>query len=277
LASYAWQSGHVPVSLDALNRALELNGVAIEANKRAFGCGRLAAHDRRWFDEVTAPPLHVIQMQMPVSLDKLIERRASFLVQYQGETYARLYTDFVGLVKKRESSVQAGSTRLPLTEAVARSLFKLMSYKDEYEVARLHTDPQFLKTIHEQFEGDFKLAFNLAPPMLSKRNAKGELQKSQYGSWILGAFKLLARLKKVRGTPLDIFGYTVERKMERTLIDEYRVLIQEVLGHLSASNLPLAAEIARLPQLVRGYGHVKERQVVVYRARLEELRLKFFG
>jgi indolepyruvate ferredoxin oxidoreductase len=158
---------------------------------------------------------------------------------------------------------------------VARYLFKLMAYKDEYEVARLQSDPKFLAMIAAQFEGDYKLNYHLAPPLTAKRNAKGELVKQPFGPWMLTGFRLLARLKGLRGTPLDVFGRTEERKSERALIKEYRASIDELLGSLSSANLPLATEIARIPEEIRGYGHVKERHLAAARPKWAALMLQW--
>jgi len=162
-----------------------------------------------------------------------------------------------------------------LTEAVARYLFKLMAYKDEYEVARLHSDPAFLGKINAMFEGDFKLNYHLAPPAIAPKNEKGELQKRQFGPWMLGAFKLLARLKGLRGTPLDVFGRTEERRTERALIEEYRASIEEVLAGLSAENHATALEIARIPEMIKGYGHVKARHLAAARPQWAALMQAF--
>jgi indolepyruvate ferredoxin oxidoreductase len=148
-----------------------------------------------------------------------------------------------------------------LTESVARYLFKLMAYKDEYEVARLHTDTAFLNKVNAMFEGDFTLNYHLAPPLIARKNGKGELQKRPFGPWMLGAFRLLARLKGLRGTSLDIFGKTGERRTERALIGEYKDSLEEVIASLTATNHATAVEIARIPEQIKGYGHVKERHL----------------
>jgi indolepyruvate ferredoxin oxidoreductase len=150
---------------------------------------------------------------------------------------------------------------LRLTEAVAKGLFKLMAYKDEYEVARLHTDSAFHAKIHSKFEGDYTLNFHLAPPMLAKTNDKGELQKQKFGAYMLSAFHLLAKLKGLRGTALDLFGYTEERKTERALIGEYRASIDEILKTLAPSNHAQALAVARIPEHIKGFGHVKAKHL----------------
>ena len=164
-------------------------------------------------------------------------------------------------------SAEAPLKSSKLTEAVARYLFKLMAYKDEYEVARLHTDKAFLAKIASQFEGDYKLRYHLAPPMIAKKNDKGELVKQPFGPWMLTGFKLLTKLKGLRGTAFDVFGKTEERKIERALIGEYRECISELLVGLKAANLAQAVEIARIPEDIRGYGHVKERHLAPARAK----------
>jgi indolepyruvate ferredoxin oxidoreductase len=152
-----------------------------------------------------------------------------------------------------------------LSQAVARGLFKLMSYKDEYEVARLHSDAGFEEKIKAMFEGDFKINYHLAPPMLSPKNDRGEMQKRKFGPWMSSAFKVLAKLKGLRGTALDVFGYTAERKTERALINEYRASMEEVLASLNEHNHAAALELARIPELIKGFGHVKERHLAVAR------------
>jgi indolepyruvate ferredoxin oxidoreductase len=197
----------------------------------------------------------------------VVARRVDFLTGYQDAAYASRYSAYVDKVRKAEAPLS--STRL--AEAVAHYLFKLMAYKDEYEVARLHTDPAFERRIAQMFEGDFKLVHHLAPPAIARRNARGELVKRPFGPWMHTAFGWLARFKGLRGTALDPFGRSAERRMERALIDEYRQTVDELLAGLDAAKLPLALEIARLPEEIRGYGHVKERHLAAVRARRERL------
>jgi indolepyruvate ferredoxin oxidoreductase len=196
-----------------------------------------------------------------------VARRADFLVGYQNTAYADAYRAFVAQVQQAESAL--GKTSL--SEAVAKNLFKLMAYKDEYEVARLHTDPAFHERVAQMFEGDYKLNYHLAPPLLAKKNDKGELQKQKYGPAMLSAFKLLARLKGLRGGALDLFGKTGERRMERQLITDYRASLDEVLRGLNAGNHALALDIARIPEQIKGFGHVKERNARAARTRWEAL------
>src|SRR5690606_30449309 len=203
------------------------------------------------------------------SLDELVARRAAFLTDYQDAKYAQRYTGFVAKVREAEQAKAPGST--DLTEAVARYFFKLMAYKDEYEVARLYTSGDFRKKLEQQFDGDYTLHFHLAPPLLAKKNAKGELVKREYGPWVFTAFKVLAKLRGLRGGALDVFGHTAERRMERRLIDDYERTVAGLLGTLDGGNVGLAAEIAGIPEQIRGYGHVKEAHLHQARQREAEL------
>jgi len=266
ILGYAWQKGRIPLGRVALIRAIELNGVQVENNKKAFEWGRRAAQD---LDAVRAllKPASVIEFVKRPSLDEMITRRVDFLTGYQNAAYAAQYKAFVEKVRAAEAKLPG--TRL--TEAVARYLFKLMAYKDEYEVARLHTDAAFVDKIASQFEGDYKLVHHLAPPLFARRNEKGELTKRAYGPWMRSAFGLLAKLKGLRGTALDVFGRTEERRTERALIHDYRKSIEEVLGGLNAANLALAVDIARIPEEIRGYGHVKARHLADARPKWDAL------
>jgi indolepyruvate ferredoxin oxidoreductase len=256
MLGFAWQKGRVPLSHASLMRAIELNGVQVDNNRAAFEWGRRCAHDLAAV-QALFKAAQVIEFVKKPSLAEMLAKRVDFLTAYQNAAYARTYLAFVDKVRLAEAPL--GKTTL--TEAVARYLFKLMAYKDEYEVARLHTDSGFLGKVNAMFEGDFKLNYHLAPPLIASKNDKGELQKQKFGPWMLAGFKVLARLKGLRGTPLDVFGRTEERKMERALIDEYRASLEEVLAGLTAQNHSLAVEIARIPELIKGYGHVKERHL----------------
>jgi indolepyruvate ferredoxin oxidoreductase len=257
LLGYAWQKGWIPLSLESLTRAIELNAVAIDNNKTAFAWGRRAAHDLPSVEKLFAPAQVIAMPTARDSVDALVAKRVEFLTAYQNADYAKTYEAFVRKVEAAEAKL--GKTLL--TQNVARHLFKLMAYKDEYEVARLHTDTAFLNKVNAMFEGDFKINYNLAPPMISKKNEKGELQKRQFGPWMLTGFKLLAKLKGLRGTAWDVFGKTEERKMERALIGEYTASIATLIETLNADNHAVAVDVARIPELIKGYGHVKERNV----------------
>ena len=271
LLGYAWQKGWVPLDYASLMRAIELNNVAIENNKTAFEWGRRAAHDLAAVQKLASPG-QVIEFKKRETVESLVKSRVDFLTGYQNAAYAEQYRAFVEQVQKAEATA-TGKTAL--TETVARYLFKLMAYKDEYEVARLHTDTTFLDRVNGMFEGDFILNYHLAPPIIAKKNSKGQLQKQKFGPGMLTGFKMLAKLKGLRGTALDIFGRTEERKTERALIGEYRASLEEVIASLTAANHATALEIASLPEQIRGYGHVKERNLAAARVRWAELLAKW--
>jgi indolepyruvate ferredoxin oxidoreductase len=251
LIGHAWQQGLIPVSEAALMQAIALNGVAIDANKRVFAFGRVVAAGGSLASEPQAP--------VPVRSGDwraLVEHRAAELVGYQNAAYAAKYRAFVERCAAAEQKVVAGSDLL-LTRTVANNLFKLMAYKDEYEVARLYRSPEFVAALKQQFEGDFTLRFHLAPPSLAKPKAGGmPPRKLAFGPWMMSFFALLARLKILRGTAFDPFGYTEERRAERRLIAEYRTLVERLLAGLSPVTQGAAVRLAALPEKIRGYGHV---------------------
>ncbi|HMA08793.1 MAG TPA: DUF6537 domain-containing protein, partial [Ramlibacter sp.] len=266
LLGYAWQKGFIPLGRESLLRAMELNGVAVENNRTAFEWGRRAAHDPAAVEQLLAPA-QVIEFRARETLESVVARRVEFLTAYQNAAYAASYRDFVEKVRLAELPLG----RTALTESVARNLFKLMAYKDEYEVARLHAQAGFHEKIANLFEGDFKVHYHLAPPLIAKRNEKGELQKKKYGPHMLAVFRILARLKALRGTPLDIFGRTEERRGERALIGQYRSSLEQILATLNGTNWPLALEIARIPEQIKGFGHVKARNLAAAQGQWEQL------
>ncbi len=270
ILGYAWQKGWIPLEHASLMRAIELNAVAIENNKAAFEWGRQAAQRPEDLRKRVSPG-QVVEFKKRDTVENLVARRVEFLTAYQNVAYAGQYKAFVAKVQQAEAALG----RTSLAETVARYLFKLMAYKDEYEVARLHSDRSFLERVKGMFEGDYKLNYHLAPPIIAQRNAKGELQKQKFGPAMLTGFRLLAKLKGLRGTALDPFGRTDERKTERALIGEYRASIEELLSGLDAGNHALALEIASLPEQIRGYGHVKERNLKAARTRWAELMAKW--
>jgi indolepyruvate ferredoxin oxidoreductase len=271
MVGYAWQKGLIPIGAAAISQAIELNGAAVESNKKAFEWGRRAAVDRESVQRAATPPEARPESQrLSRTLEESIARRRAFLVAYQNEAYARRYEAFVAKVRAAEQSRAPGSTEL--TAAVARYLFKLMAYKDEYEVARLYTDTDFLQRVAAQFEGDYQLNLHLAPPLWAKADpVTGEPRKRTFGPWMLGAMRVLARLKGLRGTALDVFGYNDERRMERQLIGDYERVIDELLESLDAQRIALAAEIASIPELIRGYGPVKARHLKAAKAQEAQL------
>ena len=271
MLGYAWQRGAVPLSEAALLRAIEMNGVAVDANKSSFLWGRRAAVDLARVQAIATPAQPVL-LHMPQTLEQILKRRVAFLTDYQDSAYAAQFASFVTLVRACESELQCGDK---LSMAVARNLSKLMAYKDEYEVARLYTDGRFLEQLAQQFEGDFSLGFHLAPPLFGKKDAQGQPVKSRYGAWMMRAMRLLARAKGLRGSKLDIFGYSQERKRERQLIANYCETVLYLLQELSADNLALAIDIASLPEQLRGYGHVKAAALEHLQQRQQALLARF--
>jgi indolepyruvate ferredoxin oxidoreductase len=262
----------LPVGLAAIHRAIELNGVQVDTNKLAFALGRA---------EAAAPgQLHQLlhsepaEEREPADLPALMDQAIAHLTAYQNAAYAGRYAAFVDQVREREEALRA-DPQLPFTTAVARSLFKLMACKDEYEVARLYTDGAFEQALREQFEGDFRLEFYLAPPILSHPKDGQPPRKIRFGGWMHRAMGLLARARVLRGTPLDVFGMTRERRMERALVERYRERVQALLPALAPENMALACEIAALPLAMRGFGHVKLANIAVARAREAELLHRF--
>ncbi len=267
MLGFAFQQGLVPLSYAALEHAIELNGVAVDMNKAAFLWGRRAAVDRAAVEQLAIPTAPVV-VQMPKSLDTLVRQRVEFLTDYQNVAYAKRYTALVEKTRAAEAPLHKSEA---LSKAVAKSFFKLMAYKDEYEVARLYTDGRFKRQLEATFAGDYKLKFHLAPPLIAKRDTQGHLQKTSYGAWIFPVFKLLAKFKFLRGGVFDIFGKTEERRVERELIDHYEATIEAMLPCLSGDNLKVALELAGLPEQIRGFGHVKLENLNKVRARWRNL------
>jgi len=276
MLGYAYQKGRVPLSRAAIEKAIELNGEAVKMNLAAFAWGRRAA---------VAPEMLAVLMtdakaptesrRLSETLDETIDRRAQFLTYYQNARYAVRYRRAVERVRAAEEKAVPGSTSL--TDAVVRSLFKLMAYKDEYEVARLYTDGSFERQVASTFEGEnLRYEFHLAPPLFARKDpATGLPRKMSFGPRMMKVFRVLARLKGLRGTPLDVFGYTHERRTERRLVRDYEALLQEILSRLDADNHATAVGLASLPQKIRGFGHVKERNLKAAKAEEAELLARF--
>ncbi|MCH8136423.1 MAG: 2-oxoacid:acceptor oxidoreductase family protein, partial [Proteobacteria bacterium] len=272
LLGFAYQKGLIPVASDSIEQAITLNNVAIEMNISAFQLGRCAVVDYA-----------LLEKQLPASdqgnsrltdLDEIIQWRVEFLRNYQDTEYAQGYLDFVEKVRLLETQKlnPADTSDLSFTKAVAQNYFKLLAYKDEYEVARMYSDDVFLKALRQQFSGDFKLKFHLAPPLISRKDELTKLPiKGVYGQWILRVFPLLAKLKFLRGTAFDIFGYSRERRLERQLIIDYKRAIEQVATDLDEHCFDTALKIAELPERVRGYGHVKEKSIIQFGEQLEAL------
>jgi indolepyruvate ferredoxin oxidoreductase len=269
LMGFAYQKGVLPVSAAAIERAIELNGATVEFNIDAFRRGRRCAGDPSLVERLVGA-----DDQVSGDLADIIAERAEELSRYQDRAYADRYTRLVDRVRQAESERVPGESGL--TEAVARSCFKLLAYKDEYEVARLYADGRFEQRLREEFEGDFTVHFHLAPPLFAKRDpVTGFLRKRRYGPWVMGAFRRLAPFKRLRGTAFDVFGYTSERKLERRLIRDYEAMIGDLLGGLTRDNHRVACELASLPQTIRGFGHVKANSVAQANAREAELLQAF--
>jgi indolepyruvate ferredoxin oxidoreductase len=274
MVGFAYQRGLLPVGEEAILRAIELNGAAVESNRQSFRWGRLAAVDPARVAAAAVPLPDHESHRLSRTLDDIIRRRVAFLTAYQDSAYARRYADLVLRVRAAEEARAGGATAL--TEAVARYYFKLLAIKDEYEVARLYSETDFVQRVAAQFEGDYKLTFHLAPPLMSRMDpTTGQAKKAAYGPWMLKAFGVLAKLRRVRGTALDVFARTAERKMERALIGEYEALVDELLGALAPHNLALAVELAEIPEHIRGYGYVKQRHIEAARVRQAELLAAF--
>ncbi len=275
MLGFAYQRGLIPLEQSSIEKAMEINGLSVEGNKLAFLWGRRTAHDGKRVSELTSSIVAGFGLKdPPEGLDELIQHRADVLRDYQNKSYVQRYLHLVERVRTLEIDRVPGSTEF--TEAVASYYFKLLAYKDEYEVARLYTNGDFMQKIKGRFEGDYKLKLHLAPPLFSSRDAhSGEPVKTAYGAWILSAMNLLARFKFLRGTAFDPFGKTSERKMERRLIEEYEQTIEELLRGLSKKNHALAVEIARIPEQIRGYDLVKQKHVESAKSQKNELLKEF--
>ena len=266
---YAWQKGWIPLQRDSLQEAIRLNGVMVDKNLDAFEWGRRAAHEgaEQLLERHLPAAAPGKVLSLPPTLDQLIEQNEAWLTEYHSPAYARRYRDRVLMMKDKESSLSPlansrASDRLALTMTVAQNLAKLMAYKDEYEVARLYSDPSFMDGLRSTFEGepgrDYTINFHLAPPRLARSDANGRPKKESYGPWMLNAMRWLSRMRRLRGTPLDFFGYTEERRRERALVDDYMAMLAEFQRSLDEKRLDTAIELARLPDSIRGYGHIKE-------------------
>jgi indolepyruvate ferredoxin oxidoreductase len=274
LLGYAYQLGSVPIGAAAIEQAIELNGAAVEMSKAAFRFGRLAAHDMSAIERL-AGPATAVDTPSVQTLEEIVSYRAGALTGYQDAVLADRYRARVALMAEAERGKAAG--RKGLAEAVARGYHKLLAYKDEYEVARLFTDPAFEKALGEQFEAGGKLEFHLAPPLIARRDkTTGEPRKMRFGRWMLPVFRLLAKGKRLRGTAWDLFGYTRERKLERQMIADYEKLLDEVVERLTPATHATAVALASLPLEIRGFGHIKERNYKLAKGReaalLAELR-----
>jgi len=270
LLGYACQLGLLPVSPIAIERAIELNGVAVELNSRAFLWGRRAAHDLAAVERLVAPANAAPRDD---NLASLVGRRAAFLEDYQNRAWAERYRRRVEQVRAAEATTVGGDA---MARTVARYLFKLMAYKDEYEVARLWAETPFLKELEARFDGPVRFTFHLAPPSTAGRDARtGQLEKRRFGAWMRMAFSMLAKLRFLRGTALDPFARLPERRTERRLITDYEAMLDELTAGLSPDNHELACALASIPERIRGYGHVKERHLEAAKAEEANLLTRF--
>jgi indolepyruvate ferredoxin oxidoreductase len=255
MLGFAWQRGLIPVSEAAIMQAIELNGAAIEMNKQAFVWGRHTAHDRVAVEKIAFPQVREAIKLASQTLDEFVARRVTDLTQYQDAAYAARFTALVDKVRAAERRVAPESELL--SWAVARAYYKVLAYKDEYEVARLYTDGEFQKQLAEQFDGNFTLQFSLGPTWLQWLAKNGQAKKFKLGGWVMGAFGMLAKMKGLRGSALDVFGYAEDRKVERRLIGEFEQSLDALLAGLTQDKLPEAAAIVELTRQIRGYGHIK--------------------
>jgi indolepyruvate ferredoxin oxidoreductase len=276
MLGYAYQLGALPVSGEALEKAIEMNGEAVKMNVAAFRYGRRAAIDPQAVQSLVAPAPQQQNdsLKLSESLDETIARREAFLTAYQSSRYGRRYRALVDTVRAAEA--EKAPEQSALSEAVARYLFKLMAYKDEYEVARLYSDTGFVERVKAQFDGDLRLEFHLAPPLLAKTDPRtGEPKKMSFGPWMLTAFRVLSKFKVLRGTALDPFGYSHERQTERQLIADYEELVAMILAGLTPANHATAVALASIPEKIRGYGPVKQRHLAAAKAEESALREQF--
>lgn len=272
MLGYAFQLGFIPLSSAAIEKAIALNGVAVELNQQAFLWGRRAAHDLAAVQAIAHPQAQIVEAPQPVDLAQRIKANVAALTDYQNAAYAERYTRLVENVRQTEMRLFPGQLAV-LTEAVAFNLFKVLAYKDEYEVARLYSNGDFTRQLQTQFEGDYRLEFHLAPSWLAKRDKlTGEPRKRSFGPWMLKAFGGLAKFKFLRGTAFDPFGRSLERQQERELIEAYISDVELILLNLNAMNRHTALELARLPEKIRGYGHIKERAMKAAGLHAERVR-----
>ena len=276
MLGFAWQSGAVPIPLNAIEQAIELNGQAVEMNTKAFLWGRRAATDQRAVESLATPAIVIntpekFGLKKHSTIEDIIKDRTKRLIDYQNQRYAQKYNRLVTKIVEQEKTKTPGLSGI--AENVAKYLFKLMAYKDEYEVARLHSNGSLQAAIEAQFEGDYEVRYHMAPPVISRKDKiTGRLIKREFGPSMQKKLKTLAKLKFLRGTPADVFGFATERRAERAMIKEYISLLELISTELTPANHALAVQLTALPDQVRGYGHVKMESIETYNAELEALR-----
>jgi len=259
LFGYAWQKGKIPLSLAAIFRAIELNAAAVDSNKQSFSWGRIAAADTAMIERSLPHPLS--NEASLTTLADIMKYRADYLKDYQDQALADRYLAAVNKIHDLEKELGVSSD--DLSQAVARNYFKLLAIKDEYEVARLYTNGDFERKINQQFDGDFKIHFHMAPPLLARKDNKGHLRKMEFGGWMFSLLKIVAKMRGLRGSIFDIFGKSAERRMERQLIHDYEILLDKFGRSLSKENFLAAVALAEIPSEIRGFGHVKEKTVEI--------------
>lgn len=277
LVGYALQKGLIPIGLPALERAIELNGRAVDMNKRALAWGRLAAHDLARVKELAAGQMRSSKkLPKAETLEEIVARRVRFLTDYQNEEYAARYSDRVERVAAAERAI--GVEDHGMAEAVARYYFKLLSVKDEYEVMRLWSNDAFRRQVESEFEGSYKLQFHLAPQLFFPRDKDtGRVKKLTFHRWVFAVLLQLRHFKFLRGTPLDVFNMTAHRKREWALVTEYEALLDELLGDLTPQNRELAIQIAQIPEFIRGFDTVKDEQLAAAKEKQAQLLFAFRG
>jgi indolepyruvate ferredoxin oxidoreductase len=271
MVGYALQKGLLPVGVEAVEEAIRLNGTFVEGNLKTLALGRLAAHDLASLEHELAPPVTLPALD---TVDQVLDSRTRLLTEWGNAAYAQSYVDYVRDIEARVKAkgLEGGDI---LVRDIALTLGRIMAYKDEYEVARLHTDKRFWDDLNHQFKGNFKVKFHLAPPILPGKDVNGRPLKREFGSWMLPVFKVLKKFKGLRGTALDVFGYTAERRFERQLIEDYKAQMSAIVDRVTQANLGVATELAMAAYDVRGYGPVKEVSIEEYNARIAELHRQF--
>jgi indolepyruvate ferredoxin oxidoreductase len=275
LLGYAYQLGTLPLSAEAIEQAIALNGEAVAMNHAAFRWGRAAAADPASIEALLQPAdAEADDGRLSQSFEETVGRREAFLTDYQDAAYAARYRALVERAREAEATSSPG--KCGFAEAVARYLFKLMAYKDEYEVARLYADGSFQRQLQNEFDGKLRLAFHLSPPLIAPRDrVTGLPRKIRFGGWMLPVFRRLAKLKSLRGTAFDLFGYTRERRTDRKLIADYEAMLEEIMPRLTPENHYLATGLAAIPEKIRGFGHVKARHLEAAKAEEAALLAQF--
>jgi indolepyruvate ferredoxin oxidoreductase len=278
ILGYAWQKGWIPLQQDSLFQAILANGVKVEENQQAFLWGRYFAYHGNADSFLAADDTTTVQHDTDDSLQAILARSETLLREYQNERYAQQYRAVLQPLETAEKQLGVDKN-LPLSKVAATQLARLMAYKDEYEVARLYSRPEFMQQLRSRFAGepgqDYQVKLSLSPPLLAARDARGRPRKQQYGQWLLSVFPYLARMKALRGTVFDVFGYSHERRQERQLIEDYQHMIKQVTDNLNAENMDKALQLLELPKTVRGFGYIKQAALDRFQQDSRKLRESF--